>query len=595
MAPGLYRGPCAGEWKGDNFEFIVTCPFAAGQTAHLRIGLGPLQAWTTTVPNDLGDLVYDVDEPALGATVTGRLAGASEERVFLAATDGRISPAAWTDETGFFELEGVSPGRFDLRLVGSPLDGWPVHVENPGDWIDLGELQGSASNRLTVELRSSSGAVVTDLAVSATNVELNEQDQIVRYGRQSDPELSDGGLFVWRGLPEGDYLLGVSSGRGDRYRDELVRLIGMDHVVLDLDLVPVEGVVRRGRDRLEDVLLWFGGRSGAERVAMRSRDDGVFRGHLPRESDWYVELTAAPQCDPCTGSWERGWAGFDEKTFEAIGFVEVKAGDDGVARIDLDLPDGVVQGHVVVAEGADLRGVPGASVTVRRAEETFRKGALGLGPGSTSSDESGTFALEGLPEGEYLAFAEEERTDRVRAVGNVRFHLTGTGEPAEIRLLLREQQPIRVAVRSGGAPVASAALWVRSGTTWDGASPLPVDGQATFWLPSPISTVDAFIWADDFGAIGVRHAYPEDVILLELRRDRGDLKVPWSLGGRLVAESGAWIELVRLRRLASHAVVVEGEEAIIRGLAPGRWLWCPPDGGACRSAVVTPWAETQAK
>ena len=226
LAPGLYRGPCAGEWKGDNSEFIVTCPFAAGQTAHLRIGLGPFQAWTTTVPNDLGDLVYDVDEPALGATVTGRLAGASEERVFLAATDGRISPAAWTDETGFFELEGVSPGRFDLRLVGSPLDGWPVHVENPGDWIDLGELQGSASNRLTVELRSSSGAVVTDLAVSATNVELNEQDQIVRYGRQSDPELSDGGLFVWRGLPEGDYLLGVSSGRGDRYRDELVRLIG---------------------------------------------------------------------------------------------------------------------------------------------------------------------------------------------------------------------------------------------------------------------------------------------------------------------------------------------------------------------------------
>ena len=591
LPSGLYRGPCDGEWTEDETEFIVTCPFAAGQTAQLRVWLGPFQAWTTTLSNASGDLVFDLDEPALGATVTGRLGGESEERVWLAAIDGRISPATWTDQTGFFELEGLSPGRFDLRLVGSPLNGWPVYVENLGDRVDLGDLQSAASNRLTVELRSSSGAAVTDLAVSATKVELSELDEVVRYGRQFDSELLDDGLFTWRGLPEGDYLLGVSSEQGDRYRSELVRFLGMDHVVLDLDLVPLEGVVRRGRDGLEDVLLWFGGRYGDERVTMRSREDGVFRGHLAREGEWVVELTAAPQCDPCEGPWAQ-----DRETVEGIGFVEVEAGDDGVARIELDLPDGVVLGHVVAAEeGDELQGVPGVSVRVTRADETFRKGTLGLGPWTTRSGELGAFTLEGLAEGDYLVFAEEKRADRVRAVGNVQFQLTETGEPAELRLLLREQQRIRVSVQSGGAPVTSAALWVRSGMTWRAQSPLSVGGQATFWLPPPVSTVDAFIWVDDFGAMGVRHAYPDDVIVVELRRERGDLRVPWSQAGRLVAESGAWIELGRLLGLASRAVVMDGDDAIVRGLAPGQWLWCPPDSGACVSAVITPWAETQAK
>lgn len=120
------------------------------------------------------------------------------------------------------------------------------------------------------------------------------------------------------------------------------------------------------------------------------------------------------------------------------------------------------------------------------------------------------------------------------------------------------------------------------------------DGQGVFWLPPPVSTVDIFVWADEFGATGVRrNVTPGGVIAVELGRSRGGLRLVKRSGGRLVTESGAGIELDRLRGLASRAVVDDGDEIVLRGLAPGTYLWCPSTHQECSPASVLPWAESQ--
>ncbi len=594
LPTGVYRSPCDGDWADGGREFIVTCPFAGGETASLRVWMGRFQAWTTTVTDDFEDLTFELDEPRIGASVIGRLSG-PPAAVFLTADDGRIPLATWTDSTGSFALEGLSPGRFSLKLVNSPLDRWPVHIRSLGDRVDLGDLQSAASNRLTVELRGAHDASLTDLAVVATRVELNEESEVVSYGPSVPGALQTGGLFIWSGLPQGHYELAVSSQEGDRYHQELTEFLGMDYTVLDLELLRVKGILRRGGDPVVGAMLWFGGMRGAQRVAMRSQEGGFFRGFLPREDDWFVELTAAPHCDPCEGSWEQGWEGLDSETVERVGFVEARADDDGVVRMEIDLPAGRVNGRVVAVGDGGLRGVEGVRVTVKRAERTFRHGAIGIGPWRTRSDESGSFAVEGLPAGNYAAVAEMDDTgERRSASSDVQFHVDVELSPPDLELRLREQQAIRVAVSSGGAPVSGAAVWVRSGSAVDGRSPLSSDGQGVFWLTPPISMVDVFVWADEFGATGVRrNVIHGGVITVELGRSRGDLRLAKRLGGRLLTESGAGIELDRLRSLASRAVLDDGDEIVLRGLSPGTYLWCPSTYQGCSPANVLPWAESQ--
>ena len=594
LAPGLYRGPCNGEWADEGREFLVTCPFAGGETARLRVWLGPFQAWTTTVTDDFEDLAFDLDEPRLGATVTGRLSD-SPAAVFLAADDGRLPSAAWTDSAGSFTLEGLSPGHFSLRLVNSPLDRWPVRIRSLEDWVDLGDLRSAASNRLTVEVRGAHGSSLPDLAVAATPVDLNGQNQVVNYGSSVQGTVQEVGLFTWDGLPQGHYELDVSSRRGDRYHQESIEFLGMDYTVLDIDLLRVEGVLRRGGGPVEGAMLWFGGMRGSRRVAMRSLEGGIFRGFLPQEDEWFVELTAAPLCNPCEGSWEQGWQGLDSETVERVGFVEAEADDGGVVRMEIDLPAGRVNGRVVAVGEDGLRGVEGVRVTIKRAEATFRQGAIGIGPWQTRSEESGSFVVEGLPAGNYTAVAEApDYRGSKRASGDVQFRVDTGLSPPDLELRLREEKAVRVAVRSGGAPVNGAAVWVRSGSAIDGRSPLSSGGQGVFWLPPPVSTVDVFVWADGFGATGVRrNVTPGGVITVELGRSRGGLRLAKRLGGRLVTESGAGIELDRLRSLAGHAVLDDGDEIVVRDLSPGQYLWCASVHAVCKPASVLPWAESQ--
>ena len=97
--------------------------------------------------------------------------------------------------------------------------------------------------------------------------------------------------------------------------------------------MPLVGRIQRGGEPLEDAMVWFGGMYGFERVSFRSREEGRFSGFLPREGYWPVEVTPAPDCDPCEGSWDRdGWGDFDSSEISGAGSFEIEADSDGIAR-----------------------------------------------------------------------------------------------------------------------------------------------------------------------------------------------------------------------------------------------------------------------
>ena len=88
---------------------------------------------------------------------------------------------------------------------------------------------------------------------------------------------------MWRGLPAGDYQVEVADNRGNRWHHEVVRFFGQDRYTIELDAVPLVGRIERGGEPLENVMVWFGGMWGFERVSFRSREEGRFSGLLPRE------------------------------------------------------------------------------------------------------------------------------------------------------------------------------------------------------------------------------------------------------------------------------------------------------------------------
>ena len=315
---GIYGGPCAVDREPDRREVLIACPFAREEKVDLRVRLGPFlpllrSEVTVEAETDLGLIA-----PVRGATVTGSMASVdgSSHRFALRLRDAWLAFgwSAWTDAGGIFTFEGLSPGAYELRLAGSDGDSWPVRLESLADHVDLGQLVSAAGNLLAVSFVVPSVLDVDSLRPTVWAATLGPGGEVEDRGRMHEfEERGTDGSFVWRGLPVGDYEVEVEDNRGNRWHQEVVSFFGQDHYYVELDAVPLVGRIERGGEPLENVLVWFGGLFDVERNAFRSREEGRFSGLLPRDGGWFVEVTPAPDCDPCEGPWEEGgWGGFDD-------------------------------------------------------------------------------------------------------------------------------------------------------------------------------------------------------------------------------------------------------------------------------------------
>ena len=606
----FYGGPCEVDREPDRREVLITCPFARDETVDLRVRLGlflPVlrSEVTVTADTDLGLI-----EPVRGAVVTGSMGsndGASH-RFWMRQRDayGAFGWSSWTDGGGVFMFEGLSPGAYELRLAGSDGDSWPVRIGSLNDRIDLGQLESAAGNLLTVSFLAPSVLEIGELKPSVWAATLGPDGEVESRSRMFEfDERGTDGSFLWRGLPAGDYEVDVEDNRGNRWHHEVVSFFGHDRYAVELDAVPLVGRIERGGEPLENVMVWFGGMYGFERVSFRSREEGRFSGLLPREGFWPVEVTPAPDCDPCEGSWDRdGWGDFDSSEISGGGNFEIEADSDGVARVAIDLAAGAVSGRVLRrnVESGLFEPVPGARVWVWAVAEVAGERHDHRLPGSwrRKTDASGTFEITGLPEWEYSISAETWVDDRDLKSRELQLHVASDDRIEDLELLLDDRRPVSIVVRSGGVPVSGAQTFVlfpagtpsvESGEYTDGS------GVASLWLPMGAEVIDVVVRAEGLGMIGWRFEVRDEAPLeVKMSPDRGDLRVPRSWDAWLVTPGGVSVKIGRTLAAINDRgqIQTDGDEFVVRDLAPGTYSYCLP-GGVCSTVDVVPWAESRVR
>lgn len=610
LEQGSYGGPCEVDRQPERREVLIACPFARDETVDLRVRLGVFLPVLRSDVTVAADTDLGLIEPVRGAVVTGSMGSndASSHRFGMRQRDayGAFGWSSWTDGGGVFMFEGLAPGAYELRLGGSDGDSWPVRIESLNDRIDLGQLQSAAGNLLTVSFLAPTVLEIGDLKPIAFAVTLGPNGDVEGWGRDFEfEERRSDGSFVWRGLPAGDYEVHVEDRRGNNWHQEVIRLFGQDHYTIELNAVPLVGRIERGGEPLENAMVWFGGMWGFERVSFRSREEGRFSGLLPREGFWPVEVTPAPGCDPCEGGWDSdGWDGFDDREVNDAGNFEIKADSDGVARVRIELPASTVSGRVVrrsVATGL-LEPVEGAYVWVIASDEVAGERLDHLMPDNWRrvTDSSGTFEITGLPEWEYSLSAEGWVDDREVRSRELRLQVASDDRIEDLELLLDDLRPVSIVVRSGGVPVSGAQTFVHfpAGTRRvDSNGYTDGSGVAPHWLPMEAEVVDVVVRADGLGMIGWRFEVRDDApIEVEMSPDRGALRAPDSWEAWLVTPGGALVDVGdTLAAIADRGQVqTDGDEFVVRDLAPGTYSYCLPDG-VCTRVDVVPWAESRVR
>lgn len=580
---GVYGGPCAVDVEAGRRDVRIACPFALGEKADLQVSLGPFLPWARTgvaVDEDVGPATVT---PVRGASVAGAVRGSGAGKEFLVALaprTGSLSQAVWTDARGGFLFEGVREGTYDLFLRQSPRDRWTVNVDSHLAQIDVGEISSANENRFSVEVAAPSAFIEDVVGVRAHRLtsQIAGNDARSQAGPSVAAEPSQGGsLFTWAGMPAGRYRVVVDGPWGNRWHSEVVEFFPSGRHLLDLDVLELRGRVRRGTEPLDDVVVWLGGLHGGVRLAFRSRSGGHFGGWLPRRDDWDVrgaQVTPAPACDPCEGDWTLGGWGDFHPTRDAVdaGAVEITEDANGVARLDIDLPGGRVEGRVLRVDGetGDRVGVPDALVRLSAGSDWVW--------GWTSvTSESGDFGIDGVPVG-LVGLSAEARLDRQIVRSGRVLHQVEADVEEVLEIFLKPQRRLRVRVSAMGSPARSATVVVRFVTPdWGQTSRSEItgpDGWAWFWLPESTNGVDVFAYADGLGADGWRfQPLRSGEVDVELSSVRGDLSLPNSADGVVVNPHGLAMELSFLR---SRGQVRDAAEAsVILNLAPGTYSYCP--------------------
>ena len=182
-----------------------------------------------------------------------------------------------------------------------------------------------------------------------------------------------------------------------------------------------------------------------------------------------------------------------------------------------------------------------------------------------------------------------------------------------------------VIVRSGGVPVPGAQIFVLypPGTARvEGGGYTRGAGEATDYVPLEAESVDVVVRIEGLGMNGWRFDVRDGApIEIDLTAARGSLRIPYRLGrkvfvvrqvegqqvkvpaaplsvhgnSRLVTPGGAWIRMATLGGINNRGQIQnDGDELVVRALAPGTYSYCPEDG-VCSAVDVVPWAESRVR
>lgn len=599
LDPGIHRGSCQLERAPEEVAVAVLCPFALGPVAALEVLLGPFVPFRQSDVSVAAGMTPTLVEAVRGGSLVGRFLDDERNEASRFALRSKygyqtFSRSAWTDSFGSFGFGGLQPGEYELRRIGSS-ETWTVAIGSLHDTVDLGDLYSPADTRLVVALATPFFVETEALTMELQGVTRAEDGSVYRRGRTLEAGSHDAGEWTWSGLSPGSWELQIGDEMGNRLAREPIEFRGSDRVIVEMDAIPVVGEIRRGDEPLEGVVVWFGGASGRERTAMRSAEGGFFEGWLPRRGDWFVEVSPSPDCKPCEGGWDRVVL---DSVVEA-GFFEVEADNDGVARVEIELPAGGIEGRVLRTDrtsGASER-VLGARITVIPLESES-EGGTRVVPGlwRATSDAEGEYRVIGVPEGAYKVEALATIGGRELRTRGVTARVGESRKVTPVDLRLEEQQRVTMSVRSfGGVPVDSAHVLAKPVGLSRAISVgnTRADGTVELWLPLESRAMDVVVRKRGMGMVAWRFDLNQGPIQVELQNLRGSLRVPRTSSGSIVSPGGVqWSTDHLLTVNGSWQIRVEDDEYVVNELAPGRWTYCL-SADACTAGEVTAWSENR--
>jgi hypothetical protein len=401
------------------------------------------------------------------------------------------------NERGFFHFDGVAPGRYVVRarLRGATEARVAVSVLPDREAELVEPLVLDRPSSLGVTLRPPLAPDGKPWRVQLARVfESGTTDEIATAPASRE------GRWIRPALPRGDYQVVVMSDDEVRWATEAVSIVdSAEEIDLALPLVEVKGTVTLGGKPLRATLS-FGD------VPLRSGEDGAFGGIVmaPPEKGWEISITAE---QPVV-----------RRTLERI---EPRTGD-GVARVDLELPSGAIEGSVRDASG--LFDFETALITLHPAS------------GETSSQArvpaKEPFSFAGLAAGRYVLRAE--------AGGELESNWLELelrdGQTLKVDLLLTRKNVVRGRVTSDHGPLPEAQIdafplehrypsWARRSDA---------EGRFQIKLPAWSRTVSLAVRAPGHAFRLMRvNVEPESPVVVVMTQ----------LGGRFVAEVPAAAEL----------------------------------------------------
>lgn len=565
----------------DDAAFVCEVPRGTLDLTFLAKGYVPVYRWGVSVA---GAKAVDAGTLTLreGSAVSGFVAltgaklevGKGKAALFVEAagagrTAARLSrpllevPVA---ANGFFQMTGVAPGRYVLQAshpgfapaTVSPVE---VHRDVESKLKRVIELQRPMQLTLRVEPSKDPEGGEWQLAVMrASAVNYRYDDAPIFNGPATD------GAVVLPDEPGGRYDVTVADRSGNAFLSEEFTTAGSGDETHTFrpKIVRVKGTIHRGAEPIA-ATIWFGGRHGAQRMALRSNEEGEFRGVLPKAGFWYLRVVIA-----------------DGETQLSTEVEERTDGEE--AEIALKVPANHIEGVVVDASGAP----------VRSASVVFRPAGL-LGAQLRRTDANGRFTFDGVTPGAFDLTAHL-KTTTLQTSEPYTGTISDTASIDDLRLVLRDGRTIRARVVGRHGPVIGADVTVSPGNGFESAptanATSGLDGTFDVNLPAGFDRALFEVRAPGHALRVFEVALDGRAVTLNVPDAGGTLTVTLPKNGKAfnLYQDGRVLSMSGLAQWArSHGqTFFSGDRIQITNIAAGRYRVCTTD---CTEGFLPPYGE----
>ncbi|MEM6453559.1 MAG: carboxypeptidase-like regulatory domain-containing protein [Acidobacteriota bacterium] len=428
----------------------------------------------------------DIGETRLkrGASLTGWVEAASglpipaDARVYaepMVAGGRSISnirlatPAADSllDERGFFQLAGIEPGFYRIAVDAKgfaessvfPLEVLADHETALREPIVL-QLPMDISLAVQPAQPPSGGTWRVEIMRMSDATGAYHPDHVFRGATDEA-----GNLAIFDQTP-GRFTISISDENNQRWASrfaEPIEGVGVVPVEIEVDWVGVSGLVSLGDTPVVGEVV-FGGAFGAERVLLATDEDGRYEGVIPYAGTWRVQVRS------------------QKNDLDAETTVLVDADTEGVAEVDIEMPDTHIWGQVVDPNG---KPVPRTSVGIAGVDSRDQQLTDEQGQFSFRAHDGLVRLIADTDDGQQASMPYETTLSDGMAIG-----------PIELRL--EALRTVSGVVRSTVAgPLGGAVVHARQ---WPTANNVPRarterDGTFTFHVTNDTETLDVMVAA----------------------------------------------------------------------------------------------------